>query len=527
MNVIAKQRDIIDRRALVARIDELVQERGGADEARSEVLKTLKGALAAGNAEVRQRFEASNDGRSAMRAQAFLIDQIVRVLYDFAFETAYPLSNPTEGERIAMVAVGGYGRGELAPFSDIDLLFLLNYKVSPHTEQVIEYVLYMLWDLGLKVGHATRSLDECLRMAKSDPTIRTALLEARFLWGDNRIFAEFRRRFFETIGPENGLEFVEDKLAERDARHQRLGDSRYVLEPNIKEGKGGLRDIQTLYWIAKYLYRVDEMADLVHRGVFSATESNRFSRAHGFLRTVRCHIHYEAGRPEERLTFDLQQAIAPKMNFTDRKGAMGVERFMKYYYLMAKQVGDLTRIFCAALESEHQRTPRLKRFFGGRPREIEGFIAENGWLRVAEDTAFADDPVNFIRLFRVAQNQDLDVHPESLRLITSNLVRIDDALRNNTEANRLFLEILTDKKDPATSLKRLNEAGVFGRFVPDFGRVVAQMQYDMYHVYTVDEHTIRAIDLLHRIEAGALEEDHPLSTEIIHKIQSRRALYTA
>jgi len=526
MNVIAKQREIVDRRALVARIDEIVHDRGP-EMARGEVLKAFKEALAAGAAEVRRRFEASNDGRSAMRAQAFLVDQVVRVLYDFAFETAYPLSNPTEGERIAMVAVGGYGRGELAPFSDIDLLFLLNYKVSPHTEQVIEYVLYMLWDLGLKVGHATRSLDECLRMAKSDQTIRTALLEARFLWGDHRIFAEFRRRFLATIGPENGLDFVEDKLAERDARHQRLGDSRYVLEPNIKEGKGGLRDIQTLYWIAKYLYRVDEMEDLVHQGVFSAAESKRFSRAHGFLRTVRCHLHYAAGRPEERLTFDLQQAIAPKLGFTDRKGAMGVERFMKYYYLMAKQVGDLTRIFCAALETAHQRAPRFKLFFGGRPREIEGFVAENGWLRLGSETAFADDPVNFVRLFRVAQTHDLDIHPGTLRLITSNLTRIDDALRNDAEANRLFLEILTDKDDPATTLKRLNEAGVFGRFVPDFGRVVAQMQYDMYHVYTVDEHTIRAIGLLHGIEAGELEEDHPLSTEIIHKIQSRRALYVA
>jgi [protein-PII] uridylyltransferase len=426
-----------------------------------------------------------------------------------------------------MVAVGGYGRGELAPFSDIDLLFLLNYKISPHSEQVVEYVLYMLWDLGLKVGHATRSIDECMRMAKTDATIRTALLEARFLWGDHRIFADFRRRFLETIGPEKGLDFVEDKLAERDARHQRLGDSRYVLEPNIKEGKGGLRDIQTLYWIAKYLYRVDEMADLVHQGVFSAAESARFSKAHGFLRTVRCHLHYAAGRPEERLTFDLQQAIAPKMGFTDRKGAKGVERFMKFYYLMAKQVGDLTRIFCAALESAHQRAPRFSFFFGGRRREVEGFVAENGWLSVAKETAFTDDPVNFIRLFRVAQIRDLDVHPGTLRLITSNLKRIDDTLRHDAEANRLFLEILTAKRDPATSLKRLNEAGVFGRFVPEFGRVVAQMQYDMYHVYTVDEHTIRAIDLLHRIESGALEEDHPLSTEIIHKIQSRRALYVA
>ena len=200
MTVITKQRDIIDRRALVARIDELIQDRD-TDAARGDILKAFKEALSDGADEVHRRFDADNDGRSAMRAQAFLVDQIVRVLYDFAFETAYPLSNPTEGERIAMVAVGGYGRGELAPFSDIDLLFLLNYKVSPHTEQVIEYVLYMLWDLGLKVGHATRSIEECLRMAKGDQTIRTALLESRFLWGDNRIFAEFRRRFFETIGP--------------------------------------------------------------------------------------------------------------------------------------------------------------------------------------------------------------------------------------------------------------------------------------------------------------------------------------
>ena len=245
---------------------------------------------------------------------------------------------------------------------------------------------------------------------------------------------------------------------------------------------------------------------------------------------MRCHLHYATGRAEERLTFDLQQLIAPKMGFRDRsgaRGAMGVERFMKYYYLMAKQVGDLTRIFCAALESAHQRAPRFNFLFGGRKREIEGFFAEGGWLRAANDSDFAQDPVNFIRLFHVAQTQDLDVHPATLRLITSNLKRIDEELRQNAEANRLFLEILTSKTDPATSLKRLNEAGVFGRFVPDFGRVVAQMQYDMYHVYTVDEHTIRAIDLLHKIEAGLLEDDHPLSTEIIHKIQSRRALYVS
>ncbi|MHA1537401.1 MAG: [protein-PII] uridylyltransferase [Alphaproteobacteria bacterium] len=527
MNVIARQREIVDRRTIVARLDDIVRERG-AEGGRGEILAFLKQTLAEGRGEVHRRFAKNHDGRACMRASAFLIDQIIRVLYDFAYQTAYPLANPTQGERIAVVAVGGYGRGELAPFSDVDLLFVLNYKLSPHTEQVIEYILYMLWDLGLKVGHATRSTDECLRMAGKDLTIRTALLESRFLWGDRKIYAEFRRRYLATIGADSGLDFVDAKLAERDARHHKMGDTRYVLEPNIKEGKGGLRDLHTLYWIAKYLYRVDEIRDLIDKGVFSAAEATRFRKAHEFLRAVRCQLHYIAGRGEERLTFDHQQTIARQLGFNDRKGVKGVERFMKYYYLIAKEVGDLTRIFCAALEIAHRRRPRFRLpFSSARARGLEGFVAEGGWLKTASDTAFADDPLNFIRLFSVAQKHGLDIHPATLRAITQNLKKIDERLRTDAQANRLFLDILTSKSDPATALKRLNEAGVLGRFIPDFGRIVAQMQYDMYHVYTVDEHSIRAIDLLHRIEAGELADDHPLSTEIIHKVQSRRALYVA
>jgi [protein-PII] uridylyltransferase len=202
---------------------------------------------------------------------------------------------------------------------------------------------------------------------------------------------------------------------------------------------------------------------------------------------------------------------------------------MKHYYLVAKEVGDLTRIFCAALEAEHKRRPRFRlSMFSGRDKALDGFVvADGGWLKVKSESAFADDPVNFLRLFHVAQENDLDIHPATLRLITQNIKRIDAVLRANAEANRLFLEIMTSRKDPETALKRLNEAGVLGRFIPDFGRVVAQMQYDMYHVYTVDEHAIRAIGLLHAIETGVLKEDHPLSVEIVHKVQSRRALYLA
>ncbi len=521
-------RDIIDRRALVAAVDDAFDSAGDPLAARAEVVRRLAAALERGRAEVRRRFEAERNGLAAAHAHSFLIDQVIRVLFDAARNRVYPLANPTAGERMAMVAVGGYGRRELAPGSDVDILFLLPYKPTPHNEQVVEWILYLLWDLRLKLGYATRSVDDCVRLARGDMTIRTALLEARYLWGDRALVDELRRRYLAEVVEGTALEFVDAKLAERDERHQRMGDSRYVLEPNVKEGKGGLRDLQTLFWIAKYLYRADDMEALVARGVFTPGEARKFEKALEFLWTVRCHLHYVTGRAEERLTFDVQTEIAERMGYRPRAGARPVERFMKHYYLVAKDVGDLTRIFCAAMEAEHRRRPRLS--FAAllrRRREVDGFVVEGGWVGVADETVFAADPVRLLRLFHFAQQEGLDIQPAALRLIRRNLRLIDAGLRANPEANRLFMEMLTSRKDPETTLRRLNEAGVFGRFVPDFGRVVAQMQHDMYHVYTVDEHTIRAIGLLHRIEAGELKEDHPLSTEIIHKVLSRRVLYLA
>jgi len=355
---IHRQRDIIDRRALA---DELAQTVAAARSPldRRALLSPLKTALAKGRAEIQRRFETEGHAPRAVREQCFLIDQLIRALYDLVTERVYPLANPTQGEKLAIVAVGGYGRGELAPYSDIDLLFLLPYKQTPHTEQVIEYLLYLLWDLGLKVGQATRSVAECLRYAKADLTIRTALLEARYIWGEQALYTELRQRFDAEIARGSAAQFVEAKLAERDARHQRVGDSRYQLEPNVKEGKGGLRDLHTLYWIAKYIYRIEDVAKLVDLGVLSAEESARFERAQTFLWTVRCHLHYLAGRAEERLTFDLKTEIGGRMGYTDHAGTRGVERFMKHYFLIAKDVGDLTRIFCAILEADQQHKRRL------------------------------------------------------------------------------------------------------------------------------------------------------------------------
>src|SRR5580692_4988321 len=378
MGNILRQRDIIDRRALAEALAQAAGEATNTALDRSVLLPPLKAALATGRDEIRRRFETEGSAHRTVREQCFLVDQLIRVLFDFVTEAVYPLANPTAGEKLAIVAVGGYGRGEMAPFSDIDLLFLLPYKQTPHTEQVVEFLLYLLWDLGLKVGQAVRSVADCLRYAKADLTIRTALLEARYIWGEQALYSELKQHFDAEILRGTAAQFVEAKLAERDARHIRVGDSRYQLEPNVKEGKGGLRDLHTLYWIAKYIYRIDDVAKLVELGVLSAEESTRFERAQAFLWTVRCHLHYLAGRAEERLTFDLQTEIGRRMGYTDHAGTRGVERFMKHYFLIAKDVGDLTRIFCALLEAEQEQKPRFRwRGWSFRRKTVEGFTVDS------------------------------------------------------------------------------------------------------------------------------------------------------
>ena len=525
---ISNQRDIVDRRALHAKLTELAEWSGIGPRNRGEVLAIFKDALATGSEEIRRRFEVdSHLGTDTIRAQSFLVDQLIRVLYDITVEHVYPVANPTTGEQICIVATGGYGRGELAPCSDIDLMFLLSYKRTPRTEQVVEYILYMLWDMGLTVGHATRSIDEAVKLSHDDLTIRTSLLESRWLWGDEKLFDGFRKKYAADIAASNANDFVEAKLGERDARHEKLGDTRYVLEPNIKEGKGGLRDLQTLYWIAKYLYRVESVQELVDKGVLTRRDVKRFAKAENFLWTVRCHLHYLAGRPEERLTFNVQGELSQAMAYTDRPGARGVERFMKHYFLIAKDVGDLTRILCAVLEEDQKKRRFSMPRFSFRKPDIDGFDLDGSRLTISNEDDFKSQPVKLLKLFAEAQRLDLDIHPHALRQVTQSLRLIDADLRDDVVANRTFMDILTSAKDPETSLKRLNEAGVLGRFVPDFGRVVAQMQYDMYHVYTVDEHTIRAIGILSRIERGLLKDDHPVASSVIGEVQSRDALYAS
>ena len=389
-------------------------------------------------------------------------------------------------------------------------------------------MLYALWDMGLKVGHSSRSIDEMVRQAKADVTIRTALLEARYVCGEHALYEEAARRFKADVQHGTERQFIADKLAERDARHVKMGDSRYVVEPNVKEGKGGMRDLHALFWIGKYVYDVQRAAELVTVGLFTRQEYRQFHRADNWLLAVRCHLHMIAGRAEDRLTFDVQSEIAARMRFSDRPGKSAVERFMQYYFIQAKAVGDLTGVFLAHLD---ERFAARGRRFGlptirRRPGKLNGFVLDRGRLALPDDDFFRQDPVRLIEIFHLADLHGLEIHPLAMRGAARDAKLIDDH-RRDERANALFLDVLTSPRDPELVLRWMNEAGVFGRFIPAFGRVVAQMQFDMYHHYTVDEHTIRAIGLLSRIDRGALKSDHPIGTAIIHQIVSRRVLYVA
>jgi [protein-PII] uridylyltransferase len=509
---------------------------GSETEARRQLLLRLKAVVKAAREQALSGLEADGSGRRCAEGLALFQDELIRLLYDFATHNIYRAQNPSRAERMAIVATGGYGRAMMAPGSDVDLLFLLPYKQTAWGESVAEYVLYFLWDLGFKVGHATRTVDQCVKHSRADMTICTALLDARLIVGDGELFRKLQSRFLTDVIPGAQKQFITAKLKERDDRHDRSGLSRYMVEPNIKDGKGGLRDLHMLYWLIKYIYPERSGGAFTGSGVFSPAERRAYRRCEDFLWTVRCHLHFLAGKAEERLSFDVQPLMAERLGYRDRPGMRAVERFMKHYFLVAKEVGDLTRVLCSALEVRQLKVaPTLTETLIGtlswRTRAklsaVSEFRIENGRITVRERNAFRIDPLNMLRLFALAERHNVEFHPEAIRLVRASLRLIDDSVRANPEANRLFLEMLTSKTNAEVTLRRMNEAGLLGRFVPEFGRVVSMMQFNMYHHYTVDEHLIRTVGILSEIERGALSDELPLATDIIMGLENRRALYVA
>ncbi len=503
-------------------------------EIRAILVAEVKARMASGRAVIEAALAAAPyQGRSATRAYAWLADQVVRQVLATTIKHLHPVYNPTSSERLSVVAVGGYGRAEMAPFSDIDLLFLTPYKQTAWGESVIESTLYSLWDLRLKVGHSTRTVDDCIRLGREDYTIRTAMLEQRFVCGDEALATELEERLWKDLFTGTASEFIEAKLEERGQRHSRHGGARYVVEPNVKEGKGGLRDLQTLFWIAKYINHAAGPDDLVAAGMLTKDECEVFIEAESFLWTVRTHLHLLNKRASEKLSFNMQVELARVLGFSDSAGMRGVERFMQLYFRHATHVGELTRIFLTDLEARHVKAkPNIGRwlktaFSWGSDGTPRGYTLRDGRLDVVDPEAFLSDPINFMRLYEEGLRSGTLIHPDAMRLIARNLHLVDDDFRANPEANRIFLDLLLSHNNPERALRRMNELGVLGAFIPDFGRIVAMMQFNMYHSYTVDEHTIQVISNLFKIEQQGLVEDLPIASKILKAGINRKVLYVA
>lgn len=499
-----------------------------AKEARAIAVRQLTEARNEGNAALALAFrDQPRAARPLVQAQSRQTDALVTAAFAVALHL-HPSPTPTEAERIAVIAVGGYGRAEMAPHSDVDLLFLSPWKITPWAEMVIESLLYILWDLKLKVGHATRTVKDCLRLGREDITIRTALLEHRFLVGYAPLAGELSDRLWSDLFRNTGPEFIEAKLAERAARHRRQGGQRYVLEPNVKEGKGGLRDLQTLYWIGKYLNRVPSAEGLVAVGLFSREEFDSFTRAEDFLWAVRCHLHYITGRATDQLTFDLQVEVAARMGYRDTGSRRAVEVFMQDYFRQATRVGELTRIFLTELEARHAKAePSIIGFFRRAKRVRANYKLVQGRIDVIDASLFLSDKLNLLRAFEEALRTGYLLHPNVMRLIAANLALIDDEMRDDPEAVRIFLDLMLKHGNPERALRRMNELGVLGAFLPDFEPIVAMMQFNVYHHYTVDEHIIQCISTLAQIERGELVEELPIASRILTEGVNRKVIYIA
>jgi len=499
----------------------------GSQHNRDKILAIFQSTLDEAKNSVKNRFQSGLlSGLETAKLISQIHDDIIKTLFDYTMKEIAETSESGNILSITLCAVGGYGRGEMAPESDVDLLFLTaNQKDLLSANIVTEYMLYMLWDLGIKVGYSTRTSSESIKLAREDQTILTALLDLRYLCGEKELALELTRKFRKSVARGKGRAYIAIKLAERDARHEKAGNSRYMIEPNVKEGKGGLRDLHSLYWIARFLDRDDKVNDAqnpqsyVDLGLFEKASATRFVRAADFLWRARIWLHYISGRPNESLSFDKQTVLARKMGYASGPVEIAVEKFMKEYFINAREVGALTRIACAKLEAQKSiLLPKgLDVFLPNSRRNIKNtdFVLDHGRLMFSDPLKIKKNPSMILQLFETAGRRNLDIHPDAFSAIDFRRNLIDGEFRRDPINSKIFMKILSSAKSPYSTLKAMNEAGVLGRYLIEFGGIVARTQFNMHHAYTVDEHTLRLIENFDNILMGKMEKEHPVSTKIV------------
>ena len=486
---------------------------------RKQITESLKVTLAEGQSILKEKFLNDNKGLFCSVAHSHLMDQIISILYD-KIKNYLKTKDP-----LCLLAVGGFGRGELAPYSDIDLLFLTGSRNRRTCEKFIHFILYTLWDLGLSVGHSTRKIADLINDSERDIILRTSVLENRYLSGDKILFNDLNSKL-KFLQKRTVSEFINLKLKEQDNRHYKMGDSRYILEPNIKESKGCLRDLNTLFWISKYHYRFNKITEIKKYSLSWSNELKRFNKALDFLMTIRCHLHYMSKKDDNILNFSAQEQIAQNLGYKNRGNTLSVERFMKRFYLIVKDVGSLTRLFCTELDNYNDVQPIYSS--ETYDRDWKNFELKNRQVfynkNKTEGKKQKVSPIIILKIFEFAQNRNLDIHPSTIYSIINSKRTISE-FENKKELYNIFVGILLSSKNSEKYLRLMNECGVLGKLFPDFQKIVGLMQYNMYHHYTVDEHTLRSIGFLHKLEKGDLKEVAPIASRLIRKIQSRKVLF--
>ncbi|MGQ0793615.1 MAG: [protein-PII] uridylyltransferase [Deltaproteobacteria bacterium] len=425
---------------------------------------------------------------------------------------------------ISIVALGGYGREEFSPYSDVDLLFLYEPDKSQLAADLVQKVLLLLLDLKLDVGHSARTIDECLELSQGDDvTILTALLDGRFICGDETLFALLDRKLYRELLPSISTRYIERKIAENEKRINRFGRSVYLLEPHIKEGEGGIRDINAALWIAKAKFKVRNFQQLVHKGILLENELRMFNKGLDSLLTIRAELHYLAERREDRLTFEWQDKVAAFMGYRNVDEIPAVERFMRAYYLRA----SLTREYSNKLIERCTVKPKT-RFGPIRTVNLDnGFINQGGMLSVSSRDIFEGRPENMIRAFEIADRYGIEMSKYLKELIHDSVKLIDDGVRRNPNFNAAFLRFLKEGTNVADALFEMNRLRLLGYFIPEFGKIVCMVQHDAYHVYTVDVHSIFMVKEIENLVKGKYEEEFSALTKVARGLAKRHILYLA
>lgn len=482
-----------------------------AGQAHGAVGKVLKTAVA--DLRVRTILEPIDGYDIAVRLSAG-VDALIMGLFQ---ETA-----GSETPALAICAVGGFGRQELAPYSDVDLLFLHSPDLDEEAlKDRLNTLLYPLWDSGLKLGYAAHTPKSAVSFAKDDLTARTAYLDARYICGDRSIFDSFIEAY-DKLRNRTKTQFVTAKLEEQSERQSKAFETRYLVEPDVKEGKGGLRDLQTIGWIYKYVYGGDIGSNAAIDKVLDAKERRALDKTERFLWSVRAHLHDLRGRADEKLTFDVQPEVAARLGYADRVDMSATERLMKHYFVNTGEVGRLTRILCARLEEERaKRQPRLPKLLPSALQKDEAsgkpnLRVRNGRLDFESAAKARRNPRDFFRLFRAfGKNPKLDFHPAALAIVSEATANVTSEVRSDPEIAALFSGILMDSKDPMRVLRIMAETGLLGKYIPTFGSILGRIDYGLYRRFTLDEHVLQCIGMLENIRRGREKATHPITTQIL------------